>query len=421
MRNHLNSSLVIALIAALIGLASAPAMAQSFGRIELTIVDATGEPVQGATVTATCEELTKFEQVKTTNKKGKAIISVVDATKVYFFKVEHEGYPTVSRSFKPTLGDTTRVTVELTVETTEGGGEVSFTAAEAAFNEGADALRESQFDQARTKFQEALTLDPELSPAYSALAAVEFGVGNYEQAVSAAESFIAAAGPDANAYRIIYDSYVALGDDTKSDAALGELRTLLEEGKPDEVAALLYNDGVEALRRGDDRGAEASFKEALSVKSDLHPASKALAVLYARQDQWADAVEAAEEYLAAVPGDDACLRIRWEGYRQLGDEAGAAEAMKDLAKADPRTLAQEFYEAGLEFFNGGDIDRAMVEFERAIDIDPSLPQAHYQLGLCYLNQGDNAAAKQHIGHFIELAPADHPELGPAKEMLSYLE
>lgn len=421
MRKRLLPSLSIVLAVLVLGLSSLPAAAQSFGRIELTIVGPDGEPVQGVTITATCEELTKFEQIKETNKKGKALISVVDATKVYSFLIEHEGYPTLSRSLKPTLGDTTRVEIELTEELAEDNRQTTFTPAETAFNEGADALRAGDLAMAQAKFEESLELDPELTPAYSALAAVHLEQGNYEDAIRSAESFVAAEGPDANSYRIIYDAYVALGDQARSDAALKELRALLEEGNPEEIATLLYNDGVDALQRGDDRGAEASFSEALQVKPDLHASKKALAVLYARRGQWQEAVTAAESYLGSAGEDTACLQIRWEGYRALGDETKAAESMKALAEANPGPLAQGLFEDGQALFNAGKIADAAKQFALAIQIDPSLAAAHYQLGLCKLNQGDSAAAKLHIGHFLELAPADDPELAAAKEMLSYLE
>jgi Tfp pilus assembly protein PilF len=42
------------------------------------------------------------------------------------------------------------------------------------------------------------------------------------------------------------------------------------------------------------------------------------------------------------------------------------------------------------------------------------------LGLCYVNSGDNAKAKEHFSRFLELAP-DDPDAGTAAEMVQYLE
>ena len=69
------------------------AQAQQFGRLVLIIKDEAGEPLKDATITMTCDEITTFEQSKTTNRKGRAVLSVTDATHPYKLKIEHGAYP----------------------------------------------------------------------------------------------------------------------------------------------------------------------------------------------------------------------------------------------------------------------------------------------------------------------------------------
>ncbi|MCB1055625.1 MAG: tetratricopeptide repeat protein, partial [Acidobacteria bacterium] len=51
--------------------------------------------------------------------------------------------------------------------------------------------------------------------------------------------------------------------------------------------------------------------------------------------------------------------------------------------------------------------------------DPERADAHYTLGLCYLNSGDTAKAREQLGKVLELAP-DSSWARDAKEMLGYL-
>ena len=130
---RLKSILVVLMLSILV-----PAVhGQTFGRIEFTVTDADGDPLPGVKITATSEQLGRFRREKSTNKNGKVIISVVDATKVYQFVIEHPDFPTIKRSLKPNIGDTTTVTLVLSQEPapSSDGQTATYTPAETAFNE----------------------------------------------------------------------------------------------------------------------------------------------------------------------------------------------------------------------------------------------------------------------------------------------
>ena len=135
----------------------------------------------------------------------------------------------------------------------------------------------------------------------------------------------------------------------------------------------------------------------------------------------AEAVVMAERALAIEPDDKRMLRLRWEAYRQTGDAEKEKEAFEELAASDPTVLVKEFFESGVKQFEGGDTAGAQASFERVLTIEPEHARAHYRLALCLVGSGDSARAKEHFEKFIELAPPDDPELGTARDMLSYLQ
>ena len=65
---------------------------QSIGRVEFVVKNQDGDPIEGVKITVTSEALPSFLKEKTTNKRGKAAISVVDATKSYVFLFESEDF-----------------------------------------------------------------------------------------------------------------------------------------------------------------------------------------------------------------------------------------------------------------------------------------------------------------------------------------
>ena len=395
------------------------AEAQAFGRVTVVVKNQDGKPLQGVKVTVTCDEMENYLHETETNKKGKAIVSVTDATKIYDFKFQYEDYQPAEMPIKPEVrGNITReVTMtEGQVVATEGGS-VSYTPAERIFNEGVVALKDGDLETAKTKFMESMEKDSKLSAAHSALAGVHLEQKNYQAALAAIESYRQLEPESINGWFMLYDVHTALGNQDEADAALKALKAADRSG---DTVALIFNAGVAAVRAANYATAKARFLEALELDPNLEAAVSALALIFHREGDYAKAAEFAEKHLTTSPGDQQSLRIRWDSYEQLGDKEKAGAAFKELAAADPKVLATEFYNKAVELFESGDSAAALVEFERVIEIQPEHARAHYQLGICHVGTGDTAAAKKHLQKFLELAP-DDPEAGSAKDMLSYLE
>ena len=396
------------------------AQAQTFGRVTFVISYPDGRPAQGVKIIATSDVLENFEQTKESDKKGKAILTFMDATKSYKIRIEMEGYDPLDFSIKPQVrGNITR---EITLdepgksqaEAPPAVGKLK--PAEEAFNGGLLALRDGDRALAKAKFEEAITIDPKLAIAHSGLAGIYLEDGDLESAIAAAEKVIEIAPEDARAYGVLYDAHSTLGNKKEAKNALVKLESM---GMGSDSAALVFNQGVSSYQVGDNATAETKFKEALAIDPELVPAMSALAAIYTQEQRFAEAAAMAEQVLAREPTNQKELARRWEAYKALGDEAKAKEAFETLAAANPEVLAKDLFDQGVQLFEGGDIASARGNFERVLEIQPEHPRAHYRLGLCHLSVDEKEAAREHLQRFIDLAP-DDPEVASAQAMLDYL-
>ena len=418
--------LILLLLA--IGLAPAPVASQgTIGRIVINVLDAEGNPAAGVPVIAECEALPRFSRKTKTNKRGKATISVVDATEVYQITVTPAQGPPHKIHVKPQLGaQATERTVQL------GGGpaaapvsaegadpelERTFTPAQTAFNEGVDALKANELSTAEERFKKAIELEPELGPAYSALAGLYVTKKEFDAALAATDQLEKLEGESSRLFRLRYEAHRGLGNEDEASKALKALGRLDEGG---DAAALAYNRGADAMRLGDLRAAREGFEEALEIDADLVPALGALTTVNLLEKKFADTIAMAERTLALEPDNQLALQARYEALREEGPPEALAQAFEAFARIDPQTVANDEYERGVALFDQGKTREAIATFQRVLTLLPDHAPSHYRLGLSYISTDESDSARLHLERFIELAP-ENPEVSSAKEMLQYLE
>ena len=394
------------------------------GRLVLTVQDTDGNPLQGVDVSATCAELPQFKQHALTNKRGKVTLAFADATKIYDLKIEFEGYMTMEIAFKPEIRKARSETVTLVptsgVTATGGGAVVEdervYTAAEAVFNDGVEALQEGDYQTAKEKFLKAQKMDPKMVMVHSGLATVYLEVGDPESAIAEANTLLDHEPENPRGYRLLYEAHQALGNEKEADKALKRLAQLDTGG---DTATLVFNEGVQALKVGDRKAAKDRFREALEVAPDFGPALSALAVLLINDGDFEEAAATAEKLLTLQPDNIKAMRIAYQAYRSSGDTDREARAFERLAAADPAVVSTQFFDEGVELFNAGQTAQAIESFERALAVSDSLAKGHYYLGLCYTNTGNADEAKEHFETFLRLAPED-PDAAVAGQMLEAL-
>jgi Tfp pilus assembly protein PilF len=147
-----------------------------------------------------------------------------------------------------------------------------------------------------------------------------------------------------------------------------------------ESAVVAFNAGVGALKAKDYPTAAARFTEALAADPALGQAWVALSQVHLAQKQYREAAEAAEKAIALGATEESVLRLRWEAYRSLGDEARAAQARADLEKLGRLTEdAKRIHNEGVALSKAGDAAGAFAKFKEAVAINPTFQPA--QIGL----------------------------------------
>lgn len=418
------SSLLALALVLVVGTVAAPLHAQATGRVSATVLDTEGEPLAGVQVTVTTAALPTFEETKTTNKKGKFTLGIADATQVYQFKLQKEGYETAIAEVKPNVGGTTFQTFTLPRrgEAPAQPGQPVQQApvrdpAISAFNEGVEAQTLGNLELAEQKYREALDKDDELAPAWAALSAVHLLQERFDEAASASERALELDPENFQALNVRFEAYRRMGNEEMADQAFEALEAA---GDAADVGKRIFNEGVEAYQAGNTELAKARFQEALDLDPTLTAAYGALATIYMQEENWALAQEMSERLLEQDPDDVKAMRIRFDAARLSGDADAMNESLDRLAVEDPEWVTGDLYSYAVEQFNAGQYAAAAPILERVIEIDENHARAHYVLALASFNTGRTERAKPLLERYLELAP-DDPDAEAAREMLRYLE
>jgi Tfp pilus assembly protein PilF len=288
--------------------------------------------------------------------------------------------------------------------------EGSVPASSADVQKGIDAIGAEDFAGAKEILSAAVKGAPDDPQAVFYLGVAEAALGETEPAIEHLEK--------------------ALELDPKlSDAALNLSALLLDQERYEESAAaadrglksapddtgLLQNKGMALLMAG-------SAKEALPLltkASQRKPEDQELKFMLAQA--------------ALSSGDEGTAKAQLDGLADSSDRAmlasvadlfGRLQAWDGCVKALDNAIAQE--EAGELLVKRGlcrhgkkDEDGARKDFERAIELEPGSPKAHFYLGHNLRARGDNKGAKAAFKKASEL-DADGPIGGAAKKALGGL-
>jgi tetratricopeptide (TPR) repeat protein len=176
-------------------------------------------------------------------------------------------------------------------------------------------------------------------------------------------------------------------------------------------AILAFNAGVTASKAKDYATAEAKFKEAVGYDPNLRQAWGALSEVQVQLGHDQQAVAAAEKAMALGLTDESVLTARWQAYRNLKDEAKAAEALKDLEKIGRRTEeAKRIHNEGVALVKAGDDASAFAKFQEALAVDPNLQASLLGLGTAGLKIGRDAEAAAAAETILKTDPSNEKAL-----------
>jgi tetratricopeptide (TPR) repeat protein len=176
-------------------------------------------------------------------------------------------------------------------------------------------------------------------------------------------------------------------------------------------AVLAYNAGVGALKAKDYATAEAKFKEAVGHDPNLRQGWGALSSAQLELGRHQEAAAAAEKAIALGSTDEAVFMARWQAYKNLGDEAKAAEALKDLEATGRRAEeAKRLHNEAVALVKAGDDACAFAKFQEALALDPNLQESLIGLGTAGVKLGRNAEASAAAETILKADPDNEKAL-----------
>jgi tetratricopeptide (TPR) repeat protein len=137
-------------------------------------------------------------------------------------------------------------------------------------------------------------------------------------------------------------------------------------------------------------------------KSELDKAEDAYKQALAIDEKSADAYEG--------------LAIVYNTQKKFDQASTASAKATELRGASGGGDATSAYNSGVIFWNQGKIPEAKVQFQKAVQMNPTMAEAQYYFGMCLVNEGKVAEAKTSLETYLKLAPAG-PNAATAKAIL----
>ncbi len=75
-------------------------------------------------------------------------------------------------------------------------------------------------------------------------------------------------------------------------------------------------------------------------------------------------------------------------------------------KGNPETVKKKYLESGQSYVEKKQYDAAVIQFQKALQVDPKYAEAHYQLGMTYLRQQRVKEAYAQLNQAAKLNPKD---------------
>lgn len=399
------------------------------GRLSITVKDASGKPLDEAKIVLT-NPASGAEDDKLTNKKGKAVFLVLDATLTYGIRISKEGFQPMQDQVRPQVGTTLRLDWELAKATgavpggaTTGAEVKGSPAAIRLYNAGAEANNQGDRAMAVEKFRAAVEADAGFTPGYQALLGLYLQAGDWANVLATADAMLEVAPSDVMALGARYD---ALGELGRSDEANAVLDTMVASLPGPATARRLYNRAANKLKdptiSEEEKFAAAipDLERAVGMDAELTAARSALTMVYLSKKDFGPAAENALVLRDADPEDAGALSLLYDAYVGLGETDKAKLIFAELQKISPEKAAEAFYNQGVAQLDRGKAQDALASFEKVLASNPGHVRVHYMLGLAYLNTSKLDLAKSSLNKFLELAP-DDPRAGDARQMLAALE
>ena len=261
---------------------------------------------------------------------------------------------------------------------------------------------QKDFPAAGRALESAVARGMEAAPVYAALAEVYEASGHIENAIPAMRRAIQL-DPKRESYRFRFA--MLLTDSNAPQAAVIRLQEALEEFP--HSAMLWFALGVAQFTDNKNDEAAKAFSRALEQDSKMAPALAYLGMIRVDQGKTADAVGFYERALALDEESSTIQYLQSEALVKLTPpDNNAAEAHLKRAIVLEPSLQQAHLQLGKLYMRTERMDEAARELEGVIRVDPNRAEAYYQLGRVYARLKKREAAQAAMAKFEELSQAE---------------
>ena len=300
---------------------------------EMTIRSGEGRGIEAVAVTLEATSGEPFALSGATDRKGRWQGELPDFSRAYRIHARMQGLADIDdvldfgqQQLEP--GQTAEISLTMTPPSPES-----------YYEAGRRALASGDLDIAIDRISRSVGLDPGFFPGWRALASLYLAASRPADAVEAADSALALDATDVDVLRVRYDALSELGRGDQLDDALD---ALIRASAPSrELAVLIFNRGVEAMKRGQLESARGRFRQAVEIAPDLHQAHSALAEVLigeaeslegeAKNAKLVEAIAALDASIAVAPRNFAARERKIEVLRAMGRDAEADELAGELA------------------------------------------------------------------------------------------
>ncbi|HEY3173470.1 MAG TPA: tetratricopeptide repeat protein [Thermoanaerobaculia bacterium] len=274
-------------------------------RLKGKVTDASGNPIDGVTVSVTTPNLRLFKVTLKTDKKGEYGTILNDATIPYHLKFEKEGFVPMEADKKVPVGDVGVVDAKLQT-TAQAGAAAAAHGAPAApspndqaallFNEGVDLLNAGNKPAAEAKFLEAVGKNPDLPQGWQALTTLAYDKKDWAKTLQYGQKAVDLDPSLTQTYGLLATAAQQTGD----KKAAAEWQAKFESANPDTPESL-YNKGVDAYNKKKIKDAEVLLQKAVDAKPDFALAHFWLGMVSFNLNKKAPAREHLQKYLSLDP------------------------------------------------------------------------------------------------------------------------
>jgi Flp pilus assembly protein TadD len=182
-------------------------------------------------------------------------------------------------------------------------------------------------------------------------------------------------------------------------------------------------EGIGLTAAGDFDAAIAKFNEALKTTPQCPDCYYHIGIANAEKKDYAAAEAAFNKSIEIKPTTDAydglvsiyTQQRKTEAAEEAGKKAAELSAAASGGVASPEAL----YNKGVVLWNSGKVVEAKGMFEKALAADPNHAEAHYQLAMAMVNEGNLKGAATEFETYLKLSP-DGPNAAQAKAIASQL-